>query len=1519
MVVFKQISDIKKDGGRYTQKDHVWYVDYIATRDGAVYGEGMEHGLFGRLHDMDKVQDIPELSTAARYVGEKFAAGTNIYRSVISLTEAEAAQLGYMEREKWVGLLERNMFDIADEYNIKFSSLEFVASVHFEPNHPHVQFNFWDKNQTIQQKVIPPKQFERRSERIRASLSKDIYADILPSLLQAKETSEKHVSESFQGFLSSVSGEDMEAGKNVLKAISAELCDEKMLNIKELSDDYVCELANAIADVRESIKRYYPSGALKYKYLPQECKAAVDSLTAIVLRHPDFRSTFHHYLKSVRAYSEALANGEGRVLEEQKRAARKMRMQLGNKILGYLKSHPEQQAVFAEIVCGNPESAINVFDCRLLELGGDSGVFHDEDISDARMRARIESLVKSGDIHQYGPRFELTAQLRARIAEEVESFKQNKIYGMDKDMIELGHFTLDELRSHPKNEKQRMEKRLPLLLMLKLITEQNGAYQVTAEYRERYREQLERYRQSHFEQWLKNQVDAEVKISLWDHRFITLAQDGSFTQADLERSPNFKRDSFRLRFLVAERYLEKGGDTYRLTPHFCKEVGGAVAEFQKHLYKLDEQLIEMGRFTMDDLKQHPDNKRRSPTDTLGAMERRLPQLMAIGFVQQKDEIYETTEAYKAAYYRNKAEYRKKNYEKQTRGEKQTSRVSLFDSEFQMMAHENSFTLEDVERHPEAGKLDWQLRRHMQSGLIQIEGDRCILTERFCKRLAFVQKQFLRGFSVEYRDRAFLKLADGGTFSKDALKEHPDGAYLKWRVYGLQFKGLIAFDGKEYHITPELEQAVEKARKKFLESFSPRIFDKLFLQGDGVSAKFLQEHPLKRILEERLEGLLHHKLLEDAGDGAYRISPELTAAVKECSDDFEFVPSDMALVTISEVQGEKNHLISQAKLHKNFRAAQLEQRLTELVLMGHAKQQPDGYILPKETVSAILATLPEFKLHLFDSEFLKFTIPFTREDVENHPMGLLLADRMKGLLKNEFLTELPGETKSEYDIQYAVNPDLAKKTAELYEKTEGGVFDMNLLRMAKDGVIKSEQIAALEKPVQTEFRLYDLICRGYATFADGRYTLTPEFSAEVRAQYQAFRESFLQPCDLFFTRFVGSTEGFPAAAVRKDEFYAARLKTLEFLRYVKVESGKVSISQEMCAALDVAKTNFTVSYMDAQFVYAANKQGVVNIGQVLAIDSGYYEKRMHSLLELGLLNRSGEQTVISQALRLAAIKSEREFAERFQVSCYDGELQSIGKDGKFTLQELEKHPDAAYFKTRLRTLMAAKLVQKEGDTYLLTNALAAGAKKAMLLFQAKGTDNRFLQINGTASFSEQEANEHYELNTRLRELCKMNLIVQDGKRYTVTATLKDSIQKELDDFVENKVGLWDKPLLELSQTKNGFTLSQLKAAFPADAEKYIRRLEYLHIYNLFRKEGDRYVHTEQLERGIAQAEKRQHNLQRQVAMSLLLDAYKLVSRIADQENHRAMTAPRSRDLSREAKRDMAAERSSANGGWDEYER
>ena len=108
------------------------YVDYIATRPGAVHVAG--HGL---LSD----EGVPVVLD--RVAEEVAAHKGNVWTHIISLRREDADRLGYNNVGEWMDLLRRQRNMLAKQMNIKPENFRWYAAFHDKEHHPHVHVMAW--------------------------------------------------------------------------------------------------------------------------------------------------------------------------------------------------------------------------------------------------------------------------------------------------------------------------------------------------------------------------------------------------------------------------------------------------------------------------------------------------------------------------------------------------------------------------------------------------------------------------------------------------------------------------------------------------------------------------------------------------------------------------------------------------------------------------------------------------------------------------------------------------------------------------------------------------------------------------------------------------------------------------------------------------------------------------------------------------------------------------------------------------------------------------------------------------------------------------------------------------------------------------------------------------------------------------------------------------------------------------------------------------------------------------------
>lgn len=96
------------------------------------------HGLFGNI-DTD---DLASVLKAMKAVSKRQC----VYRGILSLSEEDAKELGFMNKDAWNNYLLLALPDISEILGIPVSELQWVAAFHNEKGHPHVHYMLWTSN-----------------------------------------------------------------------------------------------------------------------------------------------------------------------------------------------------------------------------------------------------------------------------------------------------------------------------------------------------------------------------------------------------------------------------------------------------------------------------------------------------------------------------------------------------------------------------------------------------------------------------------------------------------------------------------------------------------------------------------------------------------------------------------------------------------------------------------------------------------------------------------------------------------------------------------------------------------------------------------------------------------------------------------------------------------------------------------------------------------------------------------------------------------------------------------------------------------------------------------------------------------------------------------------------------------------------------------------------------------------------------------------------------------------------------
>ncbi len=330
--VFKlRIYDSNKKGVPENNKNHLIY---IGTRKGVLLIPGHPHGLFGFVNDKN-IEESPSVTEYGNYLRKSSTKGIHAYRAVISLKEEDALRLGYTDLDAWKEVVKNQMPYIADTLKIKVENLEFAAGVHLEKDHPHCHIIFWDKAQGVKLPYV----HSDKADKIRISITKDIFKDELSELYDIKNEARKAALDShsdfFKDFLKPF--EEM-TDKEFLKTVAElktahELCDGGII-YNRFSNKDLAELAKALFELKAELPK---SGRVNMKLMPPEIKEKIKAFAEKLLAlNVDCKREFGKYIATATEIA-SYYNADDYLKYAKDNAENDLMKRLCNKILSEIK------------------------------------------------------------------------------------------------------------------------------------------------------------------------------------------------------------------------------------------------------------------------------------------------------------------------------------------------------------------------------------------------------------------------------------------------------------------------------------------------------------------------------------------------------------------------------------------------------------------------------------------------------------------------------------------------------------------------------------------------------------------------------------------------------------------------------------------------------------------------------------------------------------------------------------------------------------------------------------------------------------------------------------------------------------------------------------------------------------------------------------------------------------------------------------------------------------------------------
>lgn len=288
------------------------YIRYIAKRP-------RSHGLFGNID----TSNLSALESQMLQLSKKQL----VYRGIISLSETDAVELGYTTASKWQELMKSIIADVAAEFNVPTTRLNWVAAFHQEETHPHVHYMFWDNELKPRSPYIHVSKQNRcreiisgeifRAERERTAAEKTIKRDLI-----------------------------LEYGQKLLNidenAISDIYLDDVQTTNKTPDYIYNASITKNIAPKLKQLAEELPSkGRITYKLISPDIKSTIDDIvTSVLTSSIDIQQEYQSYLllaeQIANTYSpsaKTYSHSDYKIIESINNADKDLRKRMGNIIL----------------------------------------------------------------------------------------------------------------------------------------------------------------------------------------------------------------------------------------------------------------------------------------------------------------------------------------------------------------------------------------------------------------------------------------------------------------------------------------------------------------------------------------------------------------------------------------------------------------------------------------------------------------------------------------------------------------------------------------------------------------------------------------------------------------------------------------------------------------------------------------------------------------------------------------------------------------------------------------------------------------------------------------------------------------------------------------------------------------------------------------------------------------------------------------------------------------------------------
>ena len=313
---------------------------YIATREGVdltpdhsdpsdnetymryIHERPRSHGLFGNID----THDINAVCTTVRHISESCC----IYRGILSLSEPDAKELGFMEKTAWKDFLTLSLPDIAETLGIPTTEMVWIAAFHKEKGHPHVHYMLWDNNPDhIQTPFISVPQ----QHKCREIFSGRFFA-AEKSVLSLEKTSTRDAV---------IAGTKSEL-QNSLQKLVADICNQpsfKTLNRvnRQFLDTSSLELLNIVEHLPQT-------GSTKYAYLSPDLKNEINQFVEKIVSKPELKEEYDSYLNYHARIAKTYTPTKNELRISLLKAKEDLDRRLANAVINAAKSLREEKDIY---------------------------------------------------------------------------------------------------------------------------------------------------------------------------------------------------------------------------------------------------------------------------------------------------------------------------------------------------------------------------------------------------------------------------------------------------------------------------------------------------------------------------------------------------------------------------------------------------------------------------------------------------------------------------------------------------------------------------------------------------------------------------------------------------------------------------------------------------------------------------------------------------------------------------------------------------------------------------------------------------------------------------------------------------------------------------------------------------------------------------------------------------------------------------------------------------------------------